>query len=464
VEPANVTSPGMQDSNVANLRNIGESDVGATTAGDPYDPKSGNGGYGVSHYDLVLDYRINTNRLGGVASLSLRSTQRLARFSLDLAGLTVTNVLVDGSRASRYTQSAGKLTITPARPITADTDFTLTIRYSGSPSPKSSSWGDVGWEELSDGVLVAGQPSGAPTWFPCNDHPSDKATYRIEITLASSYRAIANGRLLSATARASRTQWIYESIEPMATYLATMQIGQYRYHPISGPRGVPEFGFLPNDLLRDFTADFGSQSIMIRVFEEMFGPYPFQQYSVVVADDDLEIPLEAQGLSIFGRNHVDGENGSIRLIAHELAHSWFGNSLTAESWKHIWLHEGFACYAEWLWSEASGGPKANRLAEQHWNRLNGLDQDFTIGDPGADLMFDDRVYKRGALTLHAIRSQLGDDTFFSMLKAWTAAHRHGSVSTELFIEHVATYSKADLKPTFDAWLFEDRLPALPKRR
>ncbi len=454
----------MQDSNVATVRISSQSDVGADTAGDPYDPRSGNGGYTVSHYDLVLDYRINTNRLAAAAAISMRSTQRLTRFSLDLAGLTVTNVLVDGSRALRYTHPSGKLVITPAKPIAAGTDFTVTVRYNGYPSPRSSPWGDEGWEELSDGVLVAGQPSGAPTWFPCNDHPSSKATYRIAITVASSYRAIANGRMVSATAKSSRTQWVYESIEPMATYLATMQIGAYRSRPVSIAHGVPQFAFVPADLIEEFDLDFGRQPAMIDTFEQLFGPYPFVQYTVVVADDDLEIPLEAQGLSIFGRNHVDGEGGSSRLIAHELAHSWFGNSLTASSWQHIWLHEGFACYAEWLWSEASGGPKVQRIAALQWNRLSVLDQDLLIGDPGPDLMFDDRLYKRGALALHAVRLTLGDDAFFTMLRDWTAAHRHGSVSTEQFIRHVEGYTSAGIRGILDAWLFETALPPLPKRR
>jgi aminopeptidase N len=458
-----VTSGGVQDSIVANPRKS-DQDVGAATAGDSYDPKSGNGGYTVSHYDLVLDYRVSTNRLGAAAALSMHSTQRLSRFSLDLTGLTVTNVLVDGSRAARYTHSAGKLTITPGRPIAPDTDFTVIVRYNGYPSPRSSPWGEVGWEELSDGVLVAGQPSGAPTWFPCNDHPSDKATYRIAITLASSYRAIAGGRLLSATVRSSRTEWVYESIEPMATYLATLQIGQYRSRPLSESRGIPQFAFLPPDLLKEFDADFGDQPVMMRTFEELFGPYPFLQYTVVIADDDLEIPLEAQSLSIFGRNHVDGEGGSTRLIAHELAHSWFGNSLTASSWQHIWLHEGFACYAEWLWSEASGGAKAQRIAEQQWSRLNGLNQDLRIGDPGPDLMFDDRLYKRGALTLHALRLTVGDETFFAMLRAWTSANQYGSVTTEQFLDHAAGFAAHDPRPLLSAWLFDAALPALPKRR
>ncbi|HEY4270042.1 MAG TPA: M1 family metallopeptidase [Galbitalea sp.] len=453
----------MTDSSVASATNTATEDVGAATAGDPYAPNSGNGGYGAERYALDLDYRVNTNRLTGTAVLSLRATQVLRKFSLDLVGMSVSAVLVDGVRASRFSQGSGKLTITVSRPIAADAAFTVEVRYAGSPSPRRSSWGEVGWEELADGVLIAGQPTGAPTWFPCNDHPSDKAIYSISITLASSYRAVANGRLVSNRARASRTQWRFESTEPMATYLATLQIGVYREQPVED-RPVAQRAYFPDDLAREFADDFGRQPAMIETFERLFGPYPFEQYAVVVTDDELEIPLEAQGLSIFGRNHVDGVGGSQRLIAHELAHSWFGNSLTASSWKHIWLHEGFACYAEWLWAENSGGPTAHELALQHWPRVKAQDEDFAIGDPGAELMFDDRLYKRGALALHAVRLTLGDELFFRMLRDWTSRYRHGSVSTAEFLAHLDDYSGRDLTPMLHKWLFEHELPRLPRKR
>jgi aminopeptidase len=190
---------------------------------------------------------------------------------------------------------------------------------------------------------------------------------------------------------------------------------------------------------------------------------------VVITDDELEIPLEAQGLSIFGSNFLGGEWNSVRLVAHELAHQWFGNSLTPSTWSDIWLNEGFACYAEWLWAEHADGVPVRVNAATHWSRLSHLAQDVVIADPGPDLMFDDRVYKRGALTLHALRVQLGAVTFFDLVRDWVAAHRHGSVTTEEFVTHVETFVRETTPVDGDAgarrarellerWLWATPLP------
>jgi len=434
------------------------------SAGDPYTPRSGNRGYSVVRYDLDLDYDVDRNGLSATARIRAVATERLIRFSLDLAGLRVGKAQVDGVEAKR-THAAGKLTLTPRDAIEAGAEFTVLVRYGGNPRPVRSPWGEIGWEELEDGVIVASQPCGASSWYPCNDHPSDKAAYRISVTAASAYVVVAPGELLSRTPRSSRTTWVFEQREPMAAYLATVQIGRYerlavsdRAHP-----SVPVVAHLPADLLGNFRRDFAGQVDMIACFERAFGPYPFQSYGIVVTDDVLEIPLEAQGMSIFGRNHVDGEGGSERLIAHELAHQWFGNSLTITAWRDIWLHEGFACYAEWLWSEESGSATVDACARAHHAVLRGDPQDIVVGDPGAADMFDDRVYKRGALALHAVRVLLGDAAFFDLLHDWVASFRFAGVSTEDFIRTADRHAPEPVEAVLDTWLFQEALPPFPTR-
>lgn len=427
---------------------------------DAYLPQNGNRGYRVSRYELDLTYKVPSNRLAGKASITANATEVRTKFAFDLSpALTVSKVTVNGARPAKYTHQHGKLTLTPAQKIPAGGALSVTVQYAGTPSPIRSIWGEVGWEELTEGAIVASQPNGAASWFPCDDHPSSKASYQISITTDSPYYALANGALLRKQTRASHTTWVYEQSEPMATYLTTIQIGPYERRRVpSDLVATPMHAVLPQRLRTRFEHDFARQPEMMDTFVRLFGPYPFADYTVLVTDDELEIPIEAQGISVFGANHCDGRRGSERLVAHELAHQWFGNSLTLRSWRDIWLHEGFACYAEWLWSENSGGPSAQEIATQAHLNLGLLPQDVLLGDPGPELMFDDRVYKRGALTLHALRQALGDESFFALLRQWTARYRHSSVTTEEFTDLAAHFTDVPLRPLWDAWLWNTPLP------
>jgi aminopeptidase N len=436
------------------------SEIGADTAGDAYLPQSGNGGYRTASIALSLRYRVARNRLDGTAELLLHSSQRLARFSLDLVGLTATAVRVEGRRAA-FRQAQGKLRITPERPIEAGTEFLVVVEYGGAPKPRRTrAWGAIGWEELDDGVLVASQPSGAPTWFPCNDHPFDKASYRIRVETDAAYTVVANGELEDHRVVSGQGVWVYEQREPTASYLVMLQIGRYTRQRLmlDGADGAVYF---PRPLERRVAADFAPVPRMLAAFEAAFGPYPFERYAVIVTADELEIPLEAQGLAVFGANHIDGHGGEERLIAHELAHQWFGNSVGLARWQDIWLNEGFCCYAEWLWADASGAATADRLARSHHARLARLPEDLLVGDPGASNMFDDRVYKRGALTLHALRLLLGDEDFFGVLRAWTTRYRHSTATTADFIALVTERTGRQVGTFFESWLHRPELPPLP---
>jgi aminopeptidase N len=441
-------------------RAAGRAEPGADRSSDSYLPEHGNGGYRIGHYDLDLDYRPASNRLAGRAVLSAVATQALSRFTLDLGRLRVSGVLVDG-RPAKYAHRQHKLRVTPARPIPDGAGFRVDVRYAGHPAPIRGRWGDIGWDELTDGVLVASQPIGSPSWFPCNDQPGEKATYRVTLTTAAAYTALVTGDLVGRRRRAGTTTWVYERSEPTPTYLMSVQIGRYERLDLAlSP--MPQRAAIPARLRTAFTADFARQARAMEVFERLFGPYPFGEYVVVVTDDDLDDPVEAQGMSIFGANHVDGRRTHERLVVHELAHQWFGNSLTVADWRHIWLNEGFATYAEWLWSGASGGPPAEALARQWYARMAANPVPLRVADPGIDRMFDPMVYKRGALTLHALRREIGDEAFFAMLRAWTGEHRHGTVTTEAFREHAGRYARGPLDELFADWLDRPRLPPFPR--
>jgi aminopeptidase N len=426
---------------------------------DPYLPGIGDASYAVDAYDLELDYRVATNRLDAVAAVDAVALADLTRVRFDLSGLRATKVRVDGEKA-RHSQLGHHLTVTPAAPIAAGERFRVTIEYGGAPRPRRSTWGPVGWEELTDGVIVAAQPSGASTWFPCNDHPSDKARYAIRVTTDPGYTVVCNGVLDSKRMQGGRRVWTFRQDQPTATYLATFQLGHYTTAS-ADLDGVPGSLAYPAAIARRVKHDFDGLGGMMALFQRLYGPYPFDGYGVVVTADDLEIPLEAQGMAIFGANHADGARTWDRLIAHELAHQWFGNSVGVAAWEHIWLNEGFACYSEWLWSEERGGPTAEACAREHHERLRHEPQDIVVGAPGAALMFDDRVYKRGALALHALRRLVGDAAFFGLLRDWCTEQRYGAVTTDDFLAAARAVGGEQAETVLHAWLFHRRLPAFP---
>lgn len=443
---------------------------------DEYTGIDFNLGFHVRAYHLDLNYRVGPNNLSGIATLQLDNWRPLKSMTLDLTpNMRATRITAQGTaghtvKVLRFRQSGGKLRITFAQEIPVDSEFSLVIRYAGTPGPIHSPWGDIGWEELENGALVASQPNGAPSWFPCDDTPDEKALYEIIVTTDNPYVVAVNGTLLSKRTAGSRTTWHYRIGHPMASYLATIQIGEYTQLILSESGGVPVRAWVPAELRDSAREEFVDQARMLTLYTELFGPYPFNSYSVVVTEDELEIPLEAQGLSIFGGNHIQGDRTWERLIAHELSHQWFGNSLGVAQWNDIWLNEGFACYAEWLWFEHSTDRTADDSAREHYEEIAAKPQDLLLSDPGTRDMFDDRVYKRGALTIHALRVLLGDAPFFRMLRRYVAAGAHSVVEPidlkrEVLAEAIELgIPEEDVKELWRSWLYQLELPDFPEAR
>lgn len=429
---------------------------------DSYTGVDFNLGFHISHYDLDLDYRVIPNRLSAVATIAVENYTPLTGMTLDLVdSMRVTKVNCAELNIARFKQSGNKLRLTFAKEVPADTEFTLVIKYAGSPKPLQSTWGEIGWEETSSGSLVASQPCGAPSWFPCDDTPDEKATYDFHVTVDNPFTAVCNGELRGTSRSGSRTTFHWHAGHPVATYLATVMIGEYTQVVLSdGP--IPVIGYVPANVKASFENAFRDQVEMLELYVQLFGEYPFSSYTVVVTADDLEIPLEAAGLSIFGANHAREARWE-RLIAHELSHQWFGNSMGLAQWNDIWLNEGFACYAEWLWFEHSTGRPAASSAAEHYKILADKPQDLLLADPGPKDMFDDRVYKRGALMVHALRTLLGDDAFFGMVHHYVEFGRHSVVEPhDLRGEVLRVCADAHaVDQLWTSWLDSRELPAFP---
>jgi aminopeptidase N len=432
---------------------------GAAGIGDPYFPKYGNGGYDVAGYDLTLRYDPKSGQLSGTAAITAMATQDLSRFDFDFAHLAAGGVVVDG-RTAQAKQDGDELVVTPAAGIVKGKQFTAVVTYAGKPQAlRNMALGVGGWLRTTDGAFALGQPESASTWYPVNDHPADKATFKLAITVPDGLEALSNGVPGPRSSANGWTTWTWSEAAPMASYLSTVVIGQYRVTS-STHDGKPMITAIPESLPADGPA---AKSIertgeIADFLATRFGPYPFDAYGGIVLDDSrVGYALETQSRPVYGNSFFQNE-ANPTVVAHELAHQWYGDSVALERWQDIWLNEGFATYAEWLWQEHDGGPS---LAESFDSAYSGFDWRGPPGDPGADDLFGNAVYQRGAMTLYALRESIGDQKFAALLKSWPAAHRDGNVTTTEFIQFAQNAAGKDLGPLFQAWLFATTKPAHP---
>ncbi|MFC7544918.1 M1 family metallopeptidase [Plantactinospora sp. GCM10030261] len=437
--------------------------TGAAGAGDDYFPSYGNGGYEVVRYDLKVKYDPATDELTGTAGIEANATENLARFNLDLAGLTVRSVTVNGA-AAKHAREGNELVVTPAAGLVAGEGFTAEIGYGGKPAPlENETLGSGGFLHTSDGGIALGQPESASTWFPVNDHPSDKAQYRYEITVPDGLVAVSNGKPAGKRAEAGWTTWSWDEPVPMASYLSTVVIGKYRV-TTGEHKGRPVFSAISADLPKGGPSDrsIAATTKVADYLETVFGPYPASAYGgVVITDDRIRYALETQSRPVYSVAFFrQGENPDV--VAHELAHQWFGNSVALRRWQDIWLNEGLATYAEWLWAEHDGRSTAAREFSNAYDRSRDAIWTVPPGKPGSERLFSGSVYQRGGMTVHALRVAIGDDAFFRFLKAWTAAKRDGYATTDEFIAEAERISGKQLDKLFDAWLYGTTKPPAPK--
>ncbi|MEU0211810.1 M1 family metallopeptidase [Streptomyces canus] len=432
--------------------------TGSSGAGDPYFPLAGNGGYHVDHYDLTLGYDPGSGRLDGKAVLTARAGQRLSRFDLDFKGLTVTGLTVDHAKAG-FHRDGQELVVTPRRALRKGERFTITVTYQGKPRPVTDPDGSLdGWIPTDDGAFVAGEPQGAMTWFPANNHPTDKSSYDFTITVPKGRTAVANGVLLSRRTTHGKTTFRWHQSEPMAAYLATATVGKFDVQQFTTKSGIRVYNAVDP---REAAAAAPVLKKLPSVLEwesKLFGPYPFRAAgSIVDRAPNVGYALETQSRPVYDRAP------DLSTLVHENAHQWFGDSVSLTSWKDIWLNEGFATYAEWLYTEQHGGDSAQKAFDDLYAKPASDDLwEFPPGDPGSGAnIFGTPVYARGAMTLHALRTRVGDRAFFLILRAWASGHRGGNGTTAQFQRLAERVSGKDLDSLFQTWLYTPGKPNRP---
>lgn len=439
-------------------------------AGDPYYPQMGNGGYDVRHYSLHLDIDPDSesNILAGEARIEATATQPLSRFNIDLQGLEVEMVRVNGQEAA-FSQQVGELIIAPVTPLGKGDLFSISVIYIGSPNsyPFFVPIPNIGWYILPNGVAALGEPAGSSSWYPVNEHPSDKATYSFYLTAPEPYLAIANGVLEAVNpAGDGYNTFIWHMRQPMASYLAILAVGQFSAIDGAPTRtGIPVRNYAPPHLANRTQSAFAPTGAVIDYFSTLFGAYPFESAGGLVLEANMGFALETQALPVYDALIIQsGDAIAQQFLAHELAHQWFGNAVSPATWRDIWLNEGFATYATWLWQGHSQGAAVfeQQVRDAYANLRRAGGGGGMTGDPGAQRLFDGNlVYNRGALTLHALRLTIGDDAFFETLRTYYARHKHGNAATADFIAAAEAVSGVELDAFFDAWLYQPALPPLP---
>ena len=424
--------------------------------GDSFYPYLGNGGYDALHYEIDLDIDPVANTIAALTTITAQATRELSEFNLDLSGLTVHAVEVNGS-AAEYSRYNTELVIVPANPLAVGSAFVTEVSYSGTPEPISDpgmQFFGLGWHNIEGVVFTASQPSGSMSWFPSNNHPTDKATFEIQLTVPEPLTAASNGILVEETSVDGYTTTTWRMDAPMATYLAAVYVGDFERVETNQPDGP---------LIRDYVPRTDSDGIVealritpqvIRYYEDLLGPYPFEVYGSIVMPFSLGFALENQTLSVHGRYTIDPFT-----VAHEILHQWIGNSSTLDDWRETWLHEGFATYLSAMY-----------MAEHHgWNLDERMAQWHTqMGDSGGvppleieiAQMFGASVYLRGALTLHALRRFTGDSVFAEILRTHYQQSAHANTNTAEFLEIVTELAGPEATGLVKSWLHEDPVGAL----
>ncbi|MFB9347591.1 M1 family metallopeptidase [Streptomyces heliomycini] len=438
--------------------------------GDRLFPHLGNPGYDVLAYDIALDYPGRNDRpLEAVTTIDARLTADLDRINLDFAHGEVRSVEVDGGPAG-FAAAGEDLVITPADGLDKGERTRITVRHTSDPVAAGDREG--GWVRTADGLVLANQADAAHLVFPCNDHPSDKAVFTFRITAPDGHTAVANGLPADVDRTRGAATWTYRTRHPMATELAQVSIGRSTVLHRTGPHGLPLRDVVPTAHRAELEPWPAKTPAQISWMEERVGRYPFETYGLLLADASTGFALETQTLSLFERDlftdpalptwYVES------IMVHELAHQWFGDSVSPRTWSDLWLNEGHATWYEALYAQERSGRtlearmKAAYEASDGWRAAGGPPAAPKPPEPGRKIgIFRPNVYSGAALVLYALREEIGRAAFERLERDWVTRHRNGTASTADFVRLASHVAGRDLTGFLHAWLYGATTPPMP---
>jgi aminopeptidase N len=448
---------------------------GAAGLGDRLYPLLGNGGYDVQNYDLALTYPAEDplQTVTGDVTIMAVATQDLSRFDLDFGGAGVGKVSVDG-HAAMFSRSGEELIITPRRYLARNHRFTVTVSdFTAKPVPANAD-SPAGFVTTEDGTVLAGQPNESHLLFPSNDHPRDKATYSIALTYPSGWVGVANGKATGEHVHDGLVTSSYREGKPMASELVQLAVGAFVVQSRPAVNGTPIRDVVPARLASTLLPKADIERSQIAWMESKVGAYPFEDYGSLVIDADLGFALETQTLSLYDTGLFGTPAYVLNpVMAHELAHQWFGDSVAPSSWSDVWQNEGHATWYELLYADETGVFQKytgypNREAyfknvyfkgDRYRDRYGPVAQPLSsesIWD-----VFNPNVYDGGALVLYALQQKIGTTKFDRLERTWVSKYRGKSASTEDFITLASQVSGRDLHSFLTAWLYGTTTPAMP---
>lgn len=437
--------------------------------GDRLFPELGNPGYDVLAYDLSFTYKDNRTPLDAVTVINARTLHALERINLDFSRGTVTSAEVNGAPA-RFESAGEDLVLTPVRPVGKNSALRITVRHTSDPRGAA----DGGWVPTEDGLAMANQADAAHRVFPCNDHPADKALFTFRVTAPAGLTVVANGvpGTLPALRTGRTTAWTYRTLHPMATELAQVSIGRSAVVHGTGPHGLPLRDVVPAADRQRLDPWLKKTAGHIAWMEERVGPYPFENYGVLIARATTGFELETQTLSLFEHSLFSGEGYPEwyveSVMVHELAHQWFGDSVSPRTWSDLWLNEGHATWYEALYADGLGKYSLERRMREayqrsdQWRAAGGPPAAPKAAAPGEKIgLFRPVVYDGSALILYALRQEIGTEAFDRVERRWVTEHKDAVAGTEDFVRLASQEAGRDLTDFLEPWLYGKKTPAMP---